>query len=73
MGGDPPEVAERERRGERGILQGSQNNGVSLSRIAWLGTVGACLLGAVLLLLNDYVGYFGVLLAVAAAAAVNLR
>jgi len=27
----------------------------------------------VLLLLNDYVGYFGVLLAVAAAAAVNLR
>jgi len=27
----------------------------------------------VLLLLNGYVGYFGVLLAVAAAAAVNLR
>ena len=44
-----------------------------LSRIAWLVTVAACLIAAVLLLLNGYVGYFGVLLAVALAAAVNLR
>ena len=44
-----------------------------LSKISWLVTVMACLVAAVLLLLNDYVGYFGVLLAVAAAAAVNLR
>jgi hypothetical protein len=36
-------------------------------------TVGACLIAAVLVLVNGYVGYFGVLLAVAAAAAVNLR
>lgn len=44
-----------------------------LSRIAWLVTVGICLVAALLVLLNGYVGYFGVLLAVAAAAAVNLR
>jgi hypothetical protein len=43
-----------------------------LPRIAWLVTVAGCLLAAVLLLLSGYVGYFGVLLAVAAAAAINL-
>ncbi len=43
-----------------------------LSRIAWLLTVGACLVAALLLLLNGYYGYSGVLLAVGAAAAVNL-
>jgi hypothetical protein len=36
-------------------------------------TVAACLIAAVLVLVNGYVGYFGVLLAVALAAAVNLR
>jgi hypothetical protein len=45
---------------------------VPLSRISWLVTVGLCLLVALLLLLNGYLGYFAVLLAVAAAAAVNL-
>ena len=45
---------------------------MSLSRISWLLTVGACIVAAVLVLLEGYVGYFGVLLAVAAAAAVNL-
>jgi hypothetical protein len=45
---------------------------VPLSRIAWLVTVGICLIAAVLVLVNGYVGYSGVLLAVAAAAAVNL-
>jgi hypothetical protein len=35
-------------------------------------TVGICLIAAVLLLLNGYFGYSGVLLAVGAAAAVNL-
>lgn len=43
-----------------------------LSRISWLVTVGVCLLAALLLLLNGYFGYSGVLLAVGAAAAVNL-
>jgi hypothetical protein len=36
-------------------------------------TVAICLIAAVLMVLNGYVGYFGVLLAVAAAAAINLR
>jgi hypothetical protein len=45
---------------------------VPLSRIAWLVTVGICLVAAVLLLLNGYQGYSGILLAVGAAAAVNL-
>lgn len=44
-----------------------------LSRIAWLVTVGVCLVAGLIVLLNGYVGYFGVLLAIAAAAAVNLR
>lgn len=43
-----------------------------LSRISWLVTVGICLLAALLLLVNGYVGYSAVLLAVGAAAAVNL-
>ena len=43
-----------------------------LSQISWLLTVVACAVAALLLLLNGYVGYFGVLLAVGAAASVNL-
>jgi hypothetical protein len=45
---------------------------VPLSRISWFVTVAACVIAAILLLVNGYVGYFGVLLAVGAAAAVNL-
>ncbi|MEJ7789394.1 MAG: hypothetical protein WKF29_05860 [Thermoleophilaceae bacterium] len=44
-----------------------------LSRISWIATVAICMIAAILLLLNGYLGYFGVLLAVGAAAAVNLR
>jgi hypothetical protein len=36
-------------------------------------TVGICLIAATLVLINGYVGYFAVLLAVAASASVNLR
>ena len=43
-----------------------------LSRISWLVTVAICLIAALLLLVNGYYGYSGVLLAVGAAAAVNL-
>ncbi len=50
-----------------------QNSFVSLSRISWIVTVVLCLIAALLLLLKGYSGYFGVLLAVGAAAAVNLR
>ena len=43
-----------------------------LSRIAWIVTVGICLVAALLLLLNGYYGYSGILLAVAISAAVNI-
>jgi len=46
---------------------------VSPAKIAWLLTVLVCLVAAGLLLLEDYYGYSGVLLAVAGSAAVNLR
>ncbi|HKG37933.1 MAG TPA: hypothetical protein VKB25_03000 [Conexibacter sp.] len=44
-----------------------------LSRIAWLVTVGSCLIGVVLLMLSGYVGYAAVVFAVACSAAINLR
>jgi hypothetical protein len=44
-----------------------------LSRIAWLTTVGVCLITSLILLLSGYNGYAGVFLAVALAAAINLR
>jgi hypothetical protein len=46
---------------------------VSLSRIAWVTTVMACLIAAVLLIVSGYVGYATVVLAVGASAAINLR
>ena len=57
----------------RAACHEGQNSGVSLSRISWIVTVALCLIAALLLLLKGYSGYFGVLLAVGAAAAVNLR
>jgi hypothetical protein len=49
-----------------------QNTRVPLSKIAWLVTVAILLIAAVLVLISGYLGYFGVLIAVALAAAVNL-
>jgi hypothetical protein len=46
---------------------------VPLSRIAWLVTVAICVITALILLLSGYDGYAGVTLAVALAAAINLR
>jgi len=43
-----------------------------LDRLAWLITVVACCVTSVVLLLSGYLGYAGVLLAVAASAAINL-
>ncbi len=57
----------------RAACHQGQNSVVSLSRISWIVTVVLCLVAALLLLLKGYSGYFGVLLAVGAAAAVNLR
>jgi hypothetical protein len=45
---------------------------VNLARIAWLVTVGACVVAAVLLLVSGYQGYAAVVLAVGASAAINV-
>jgi len=44
-----------------------------LNRIAWIVTVGICLVTALILVLSGYTGYAGVTFAVAIAAAINLR
>ena len=44
-----------------------------LSRIAWLTTVAICAIAAILLLVDKYYGYAGVLAAVGVSAAINLR
>lgn len=48
------------------------NSRVPLPRISWMVTVGLCLIAAVLLLVSGYSGYAAVLVAIGAAAAVNL-
>ena len=44
-----------------------------LPKIAWSATVAVCVVAALILLLSGYVGYAGVVFAVALAAAINLR
>lgn len=44
-----------------------------LVRLAWLLTVLACLVTAILLAISGYNGYAGVSVAVALSAAINLR
>ena len=51
----------------------SRLRAVDASRIAWLTTVAICVITAVILLFSGYLGYFGVLLAIALSAAINLR
>lgn len=53
-------------------MGGWDDTRVSLDRIAWLVTVGACLLAAVLLFVAGYQGYGALAIAVGAAAAINL-
>jgi hypothetical protein len=45
---------------------------VPLSRIAWLVTVGICLVTALILFLSGYQGYGAIAIAIALAAALNL-
>ena len=45
----------------------------TLQRIAWLVTVVALLIGALVMLLSHYQGYAALFAAVAASAAINLR
>lgn len=61
------------RAGSRSHGLGAQYGAVPLSRIVWLTTVGACLIMSVILLASGYLGYAGVLLAIALSAAINLR
>ena len=49
-----------------------ENGAMSVTRIAWLATVVAALMTALLLLLAGYTGYAGLGLAVALSAAINL-
>jgi hypothetical protein len=50
----------------------SEHKGVDLARLAWLGTVGACLIAVAILVVQGYYGYAAVTCAVAASAALNL-
>jgi hypothetical protein len=45
---------------------------VPLPRIAWLVTIAACVLAAVLLLVGGYQGYAALAVAVGASASINL-
>jgi hypothetical protein len=49
-----------------------EHTGVDLARLAWLVTVGACLIAVAILLVEGYYGYAAVTFAVAASAALNL-
>jgi hypothetical protein len=51
---------------------GDENKRVNLARIGWLATVLVCLIAVLVLALQGYLGYAGVTLAVAVAAAFNL-
>lgn len=46
---------------------------MDLRRLAWLVTVGICVITAGLLLVSGYTGYAGVFGAVGVSAAINLR
>ena len=54
------------------VGEDDQNAVVNLGRIAWLATVGACLIAVLILVLEGYLGYAAVTFAVAVAAFINL-
>jgi hypothetical protein len=49
------------------------NGPVDLARLAWVVTVLACLVTVLILVIQGYLGYAGVALAVAISAGINLR
>ena len=57
---------------EREHVEMDEHAGVDLARLAWLGTVGACLIAVAILVVEGYYGYAAVTFAVAASAALNL-
>ena len=46
---------------------------MDLARLSWFVTFGLCMIAAVVLLLEAYYGYAGVLAAIGLSAAINLR
>jgi hypothetical protein len=52
--------------------RGREYPAVPLPRIAWVVTVAICLIASLILLLSGYLGYAGVVLAVALAALINV-
>jgi hypothetical protein len=54
------------------VGEDDQNTVVNLGRLAWLGTVGACLIAVLILVIEGYYGYAAVTFAVAVAAFINL-
>jgi hypothetical protein len=68
----PPDGAEPTRPDPPTVGDEDQNAVVNLARIAWLGTVGACLIAVLILVLEGYYGYAAVTFAVAVAAFINL-
>jgi hypothetical protein len=67
-----PDGAEPTRAEPPAVRDEEQNAVVNLGRIAWLGTVGACLIAVLILVLEGYLGYAAVTFAVALAAFINL-
>jgi hypothetical protein len=57
---------------EREHMDVEEHGSVDLARLAWLVTVGACLIAVAILIVEGYYGYAAVTFAVAAAAALNL-
>jgi hypothetical protein len=57
---------------ERENTDVDEHGRVDLARLAWLVTVGACLIAVAILAVEGYYGYAAVTLAVAASAALNL-
>jgi hypothetical protein len=49
-----------------------EHSSVDLARLAWLATVGVCLIAVAILVVQGYYGYAAVTFAVAASAALNL-
>ena len=57
---------------EREDTDVDDHTSVDLARLAWLVTVGACLIAVAILVVEGYYGYAAVTFAVAASAALNL-
>ena len=57
---------------ERENMDVDEHGRVDLARLAWLVTVGACLIAVAILVVEGYYGYAAVTFAVAASAALNL-